>query len=56
MHGRWRVRTPSLLDYRMVRQHDRWRISEITYCSAEEPYTLSSTLTNLLKAVARPSP
>lgn len=50
------VPTPSLLDYRMVREHDRWRISEITYRSADEPYTLSSTLTNLLKAVARPSP
>jgi len=49
--------TPSLLEYRMVREDDdRWRISEITYRSNEEPYTLSSTLTNLLKVVSRSSP
>ena len=48
--------TPSLLEYRMVRENDRWRISEITYRSAEEPYTLSSSLTNILQAASRSSP
>ena len=48
--------SPTLLEYRMVREDDRWRIAEITYRSSEEPHTLSSSLTNLLQAVSRSSP
>ena len=47
---------PTLLDYRMVREDDRWRIAEITYLSSEELRILSSSLTNLLQGVSRSSP
>ena len=45
--------SPSLLDYRMVRNGSGWRISEITYLSNGQSHTLTSSLSNLLRAASR---